>query len=138
RLRVLAPIALVPNNLDVAVVEESGLGVVDVYARTAVAHQNAARRRNALRPAQIQEHARDVEEVDAEIARLSIAEFARVAPAPRVDARIVVAPGGRADIHFPVQGGGRRSYGGKGPAAAVIAVNVHVCDLPKFAAFNVA
>src|SRR5205809_7126885 len=76
--------------------------------------------------------------MDAEIARLAVAEFARVAPAARVNAGVIVAPGGRTDISLPIQVRGRRRRCGKTPAATVITVDIHVSDLAEFAAFDVA
>src|SRR6266576_531731 len=42
RFRIPAPIALRPDDLDIAIVEMGGLGVVDIYVRITVPHQNAA------------------------------------------------------------------------------------------------
>src|SRR5262249_7210090 len=102
--RILAPIALIPHDLNISIIEQSSLGVVNVHARAAIAHQNSARRRNALWPAEIKKHARDVEEMDAEVAGLSVAEFAGVTPAAGVNAGVIFTPGRRADIHLPIHG----------------------------------
>src|SRR4029077_10275321 len=94
-------------------------------------HQNATGGGNAPGPAQIEEHARHIEEVNAEVTGLAVAEFAGVAPTAGMDARFVITPRRRPDIHLPIQGGGGRGGRGKAFSAAVIAVDIDRGDFPE-------
>src|SRR3954453_21549775 len=76
--------------------------------------------------------------MDAEVTRLAVAEFTRIAPAARMNAGVIATPGGRANIGLPIQCRRRRGRSRKSFSAAVITVDVHVSNLPKFAAFDIA
>src|SRR5436190_10198477 len=100
---ILTPIALGPNDLNIAIIEKRRLGIVDIHTRFSIPHQNAAGRRNALGPTEIEEHSRHIEQVDAKVTRLAVAEFARITPAAWMDARVIITPSRRADIRLPIQ-----------------------------------
>ena len=100
---VVAPVPLVPDELDVAVVEQCCLRVVSVDVGVLGSHQDAAGRRDFAWPAEAEEVAHDVVQVDAQVAGLAIAELAAAPPAARMNARVVVAPGRRSDVHVPVE-----------------------------------
>src|SRR5215469_15934441 len=74
----------------------------------------------------------------AQVARLAIAELARITPAAGMDAGVIIAPGRRPDIHFPIERRRRRARCRKSSSAAVIAVDIDIPDFPKLPALNVA
>src|SRR2546423_12007836 len=75
--------------------------------------------------------------MDAKIAGLAVAEFAAIAPAPRMNARIVIAPFGRADIHLPIDVLRRRAARSTTSTASVITMDIYVSDFAQGAAADV-
>ena len=82
-------------------------------------------------------HSGYIEQMNAQVADLAVTEFATVTPATGKHAGVVITPGRRTDIHFPVQRWGRRCRRRETFCRAVIAVNIDVSDFSEFTALNI-
>ena len=127
------PTAVVPNDFEVAVVEDDRLRVGDVR-RAAFFEVNPAGGVDTFRIAEVEEPARHIEHMDAHIAEGAVPELPEVAPRAATHHRVIREFRRRAGPHIEVEAR-RRGFRFLLPdaGAAVIAVNVDLADFAELA-----
>ena len=124
---------MLPDDVEVAKIECRRLRVGDV-GLGALAHQDAARRADALRPAQLEHPASHVEHVNAHVAHDPVAVFHERPPSARMDDRIKGPHGGGPGPHFLVEVIRRVGVGRVGIVPhMVVAINLDQTDLAELA-----
>ncbi len=130
-IRRCAPRAMLPIDLQFVVGKRGRLRVRDVGSALLV-HPDPARRRDRLRPPQIEQPAHHVEHVNAHIPHDSVAVLHERTPATRMRHTIETSQRCGTSPHFPVQIVGRSHIGRRvaGPHV-VIAEDLHQPDLSE-------
>ncbi len=105
-----APGAMLPDDGELVEIESRGLRVGDVRFAVLL-DEDAAGRRNALRPAEFEGPAHHVEHVDAHIADDAVAVFREGAPGARMNQLVVRAHRRWAGPHFVIEVGRRLGVG---------------------------
>src|SRR6185369_2116858 len=88
------------------------------------------------RPTKVQEIACEVEEVNTQVADLSVAELPGGTPTARMETGVVISPRRRTDKGIPIEIVWRCSAGGETLLRAIVRVNIDVSNLAERTRFD--